>query len=236
MKILAIETATESCSVALQNGDECIHRFEHQPQQQAKLVLPMVDELMAEAGLKPAELDAIGFGRGPGSFTGLRIAAAVTQAIAMACDVPVVPVSTLAVLAQSAYREHGAEVVLAALDARMQEVYWAEYRLGENNLMQLQGQEQVLPPAEVTVEQEGTYLGCGSGWRAYQEVMIEQLKRLQLSVEADCWPHAQDLLPLAIAGFKQGQTVQAERVEPVYIRDKVAKSIAERKAQKSKSA
>ena len=99
MKILAIETATETCSVALLCNGQVTSRYEQQPQKQAQLVLPMVDELMSAAGLKPAQLDAIAFGAGPGSFTGLRIAAAVTQGIAISADLPVVPVSTLAALA-----------------------------------------------------------------------------------------------------------------------------------------
>ena len=230
MKILAIETATESCSVALQYGDEVLHRFEHQPQQQAKLILPMIDELMSQAGLHPSQLDALSFGRGPGSFTGLRIAAATTQAIAMACDLPTVPVSTLAVLAQTAYRQYGTTSVLAAIDARMQEVYWAEYCLGVNGLMQLQGEEEVLSPALVPVPQAANYCGCGSGWRSYAEALSNSLVSITLSVESDCWPQAQDMLALSEFAFKAGEVVSAEKIEPVYIRDKVAKSLAERRS------
>ena len=233
MKILAIETATESCSVALQYDDQVIHRFEHQAQQQAKLVLPMVDELMAEAGLKPTQLDFLSFGRGPGSFTGLRVAAAVTQAVAMACDLPAVPVSTLAILSQTAHRQYGAESVLAALDARMQEVYWAEYQLDSDGLMQLQGEEQVLAPDTITCNSQRTWWGCGSGWRAYSEVLQKNIP--EVNVEADCWPHAQDMLPFACTAYAAGKSVPVEQIEPVYIRDKVAKSIAERRALKNKS-
>src|SRR5688572_16016384 len=144
-KILAIETATEACSVALLHGGKTLQRFEHRPQAQADLVLPMIEAVLSEAGLKTQDLDAIAYGRGPGSFTGLRIAAAVTQGIAVATGLPVIPVSTLAVIAQGVYRVHGREKVIAAIDARMQEIYWGYYRL-QNGLMTAVGDEQVSPP------------------------------------------------------------------------------------------
>lgn len=230
MNILAIETATESCSVALQCGDDVQHRFTHQPQQQAKLVLPMVDELMAEADLRPAQLDAVAFGRGPGSFTGLRIAAAVTQAIAFAHDLPVAAVSTLAILAQTAYRTQTVSSVLAAIDARMQEVYWGVYQLNDDGLMSLHGEEQVVAPSAVTINGLGdvAWLGVGSGWRAYSEKLCQRLNTVQVTVLEDCWPHAQDMLCFAQEYIGGGKTIAAEKVEPVYIRNKVAKSLAER--------
>lgn len=230
MKILAIETATEACSVALLYDGEVRERFEHQPQRQADLVLPMVDELMGEAGLRPAGLDAVAFGRGPGSFTGLRIAAAVTQGIAVAADLPVVPVSTLAVLAQGAYREHGAPAVLAVLDARMSEVYWGAYRLDGNGLMQLEGSECVVPPDEVPLPEEAEWLGAGSGWGAYPGELQSRLGDRVTGAEPGLWPRAADMLVPAGALFRAGETVPAGRAEPVYVRDKVARSIAERRA------
>jgi tRNA threonylcarbamoyladenosine biosynthesis protein TsaB len=232
MKILAIETATETCSVALLCNDEVTARYEHRPQKQAHLVLPMVDELMANAGLKPSQLDAVAFGVGPGSFTGLRIAAAVTQAIAVTADLPVVPVSTLAALAQGVFRQHQFQAVLASIDARMKEVYWGVYKLDNNSLMQLQDKEYVLPPDHVPLPPAGNWIGAGSGWRAHSKELESRVNQPLAEILEDSWPQAQDVLTLAIPLYQQGKTVTAERAEPVYLRNKVAKSIAERQAEK----
>ncbi len=231
MNILAIETATEACSVALLCNGQVESRYQHQPQKQAHLVLPMVDELMAEAELIPAQLDAIAFGAGPGSFTGLRIAAAVTQAIAVAADLPVVSVSTLAALAQGIYREFDYAAVLTAIDARMQEVYWAEYKLDESSIMQLMGREYVIAPDQVPVPEQDNWAAAGSGWRAYAEPLKNRINQPIVVTKNNYWPQAQDILKLAVPRYQQGKTVAAELAEPVYLRNKVAKSIAERKAE-----
>ena len=139
MKLLAIDTATEGCSAALVNDQQLLTRMEVQPRKHAELILPMLDELLSEAGLAISQLDALAFGRGPGAFTGVRIATGVIQGIAFGADLPVVPVSTLRALAQRAFQEYQHANVLTAFDARMDEVYWASYQLAENGLMRLQG-------------------------------------------------------------------------------------------------
>lgn len=237
--ILAIETATEACSAALLAGNDILHKFEHQPQQQARLILPMVDALLAEAGLDPGRLDAIAFGCGPGSFTGLRIAAAVTQGIAVAGDLPVLPVSTLAAIAQGVYRRHGETRVLAAIDARMQEVYWGIYRLNDEALMTLQEQEHVLPPSQVLApfdlapsDKEG-WCGAGSGWLAHPDVLRSRMAGQGCPVNRvyeDVWPDAVDVLTLAVPLYTSGKGLEAAQAIPTYLRDKVAKSTAERAA------
>lgn len=234
VNILAIETATEACSAALLVGDDVLHKFEHQPQQQARLILPMVDALLAEAGLAPAGLDAVAFGCGPGSFTGLRIAAAVTQGIAVAGELPVLPVSTLAAIAQGIYRRHGEARVLAAIDARMQEVYWGIYRLNDEALMTLQEQEHVLPPSQVPApsDKEG-WCGAGSGWLAHVDVLRSRMAGQGCPVKRvyeDVWPDAVDVLSLALPLYKAGKGLEAAQAIPTYLRDKVAKSTAERAA------
>jgi tRNA threonylcarbamoyladenosine biosynthesis protein TsaB len=231
--ILAIETATEACSAALLAGNDILHKFEHQPQQQARLILPMIDALLAEAGLAPDKLDAVAFGCGPGSFTGLRVAAAVTQGIAVAGDLPVLPVSTLAAIAQGAYRRHGETRVLAAIDARMQEVYWGVYRLNRDGLMELQASEHVLPPAEVPGphEKNADWCGVGSGWLAYAGVLRTRLTEQGcpvVHVHENVWPEARDVLTLAVPLYAAGKGIDAAHAIPTYLRDKVAKSTAER--------
>lgn len=221
-KILAIETATEACSVALSYGGETLQRFEHRPQAQADLVLPMVDSVLSEAGLKTPDLDAVAFGRGPGSFTGLRIAAAVAQGIAIAADLPVIPVSTLATIAQGVYRQHGHSAVAAAIDARMQEIYWAYYRL-EDGIMTLAGTEQVSPPEAVSVPpSEGPWAGACSGWRAYPEVLAARLDGFVEAVYPLFWPQASHLLELARPLRERGAMVDAAEALPVYLRNNVA--------------
>ena len=144
MILLALETATEACSAALAVDGDIRERFEVAPRGHSELILPMVDELMAEADISIEQVDAIAFGRGPGAFTGLRIAVGVTQGIAFGADLPVVPVSTLAALAQGSESNS----VLAAIDARMDEVYWGAYQRSSAGLMTLCGEEAVIPPGK----------------------------------------------------------------------------------------
>jgi len=195
----------------------------------------MIDELMAQMQLKPSQLDVCAFGAGPGSFTGLRIAAAVTQAIAVSADLPVVPVSTLRALAQGAYRLYQHKQILAAIDARMQEVYWAVCKLDENELMQVIGEEYVIAPDKVPLPENGEWVGAGSGWRSYKDKLDARINTMLISVKDELWPQAQDILTLDIPMVEQGKVVAAEFAEPVYLRDNVAKSIVERKAEQKPS-
>jgi len=222
LRILAIETATEACSVALLLGDEVRERFAIAPRRHAALVLPWAEALLAEAGLGTAQLDAIGFGRGPGSFTGLRIAAGMAQGMAFGAGEPLVPVSTLAALAQGAVREQGARQVLAALDARMQEVYWAAYRQGGDGLVEIVGEESVSAPAEVVVPDGEGWSGAGSGWASYAATLARRCGLSPGLIHAGQQPHAADVARLAAAALQRGEAVPAQQGIPVYLRDKVA--------------
>lgn len=222
LRILAIETATEACSVALLVGDEVRERFAIAPRRHAALVLPWAEALLAEAGLGVVQLDAIGFGRGPGSFTGLRIAAGVAQGTAFGAGLAVVPVSTLAALAQGAVREHGAQRVLAALDARMQEVYWAAYRRSGDGLVEAVAEETVAAPAEVAVPDGGGWSGAGSGWASYAATLTTRCGLPPGAIHAGQQPHAADVARLAAASLQRGGAVPAQEGVPVYLRDKVA--------------
>jgi tRNA threonylcarbamoyladenosine biosynthesis protein TsaB len=218
VKILALESATESCSVALLNGTAVHARSQLAPREHAALLLPMVEALLAEAGLELNALDAIAFGRGPGSFTGLRIAAGVTQGLAFAVELPVLPISTLAALAQGAWREQGVPRVAAAIDARMGEVYWGLYR-EQDGVMELAGDEGVFAPEQVPVPPEEGYVGTGTGWASYGTVMAQRCS--VATYQGGRFPQAVDLLPLAAAAWRSGLAVDAAQAQPVYLRDKV---------------
>jgi len=227
MKILAIDTATEACSAALYFDGEINQQYRVAPREHSHIILPMIDQLLAEAGIGVSELDALAFGRGPGSFMGVRIAAGVTQGIAFAWDLPVVPVSTLAAIAQTAHTGTGAARVLSAIDARMNEVYWAAYRLSENGCMHLVGEESVIPPDQVQKPVEDGWTGAGSGWFTYGEVLKASLGSDVLSGQLnECFPSAESIAKLAVAEYEAGRHVPASKAVPVYLRDNVAKKSA----------
>ncbi|SJM90583.1 tRNA (adenosine(37)-N6)-threonylcarbamoyltransferase complex dimerization subunit type 1 TsaB [Crenothrix polyspora] len=231
MKLLAVETATEACSAALFVAGGILERFEIAPQQHTKLILPMIDSLLAEAGLKPADLDALAFGCGPGSFTGVRIATGVIQGIAFGLDIPVVPVSTLAALAQGFFNHNTAEldVVFAAMDARLGEIFWGVYQRDSQGFAQLIGQE-VVTPASLVVAPELRGIGVGSAWSVYQDELQLRLDDKLSYFEAQHLPSARTVAKLGVHGFAQGLAVGAELAMPVYLRDKVAKTELERKS------
>ncbi|HVK98464.1 MAG TPA: tRNA (adenosine(37)-N6)-threonylcarbamoyltransferase complex dimerization subunit type 1 TsaB [Dongiaceae bacterium] len=228
--LLALDTSSEACSVALQMGDQVLHRFTDQPRKHAELILPLVDEVLAEAGLKLTQLDALCFGRGPGSFTGLRIAAGTVQGLAFGADLPVIPVSSLAGLAQRAVREFGWSRIHAAFDARMGEVYWGSYQLNASGELELSGRECVCVPARLAdaagIEPDPGWCGAGSGWTFRAE--LEDATGPLQQCEPALLPHARDLLPLASRLWQQGQCISAEQVVPVYLRNDVAVKSAPR--------
>jgi len=223
MKILAIETATEACSAALLIDGEVIERFEISPRGHSSLILPMMDGLLAEAGISLSQLDALAFGRGPGSFTGVRIATGVIQGAAFAADLPVVPVSTLAAIAHGVYREGGHTNVLAAIDARMKEVYWGVYRIEDQGAMTLLNPEIVATASEVTIPKGGHWFGAGSAWKAYEEILKTRLGQHLQGIDPEPLPHAHDIAVIGATEYQHGNSVPAEQALPVYLRNNVAK-------------
>lgn len=219
MKLLALDTATHRCSVALLAGTELRELSADAPRVQAETLLPMVEQLLSGAGLALGSLDAIAFGRGPGAFTGLRVAAAVAQGLAFGAGLPVLPVSDLAALAAGAARLHGARQVLACMDARMQEVYWCAYGAEGETVRPLTA-ESLSPPEDVKTPQGGPWFGAGSGWEAYP-VLAQRFPELAGRAGA-LLPAAGDILRLAAGAFGRGEAVSPERAQPVYLRDKVA--------------
>ncbi len=227
MKMLAVETSTEACSAALYVDGEVLERFEIALREHTKLILPMIDGLMAEAELKPQQLDALAFSRGPGSFTGVRIATGVIHGIAMGTDLPVVPVSTLAAIAHNYLKSASSDCAFTAMDARMGEIFWGVYQKNSQTGVELIGEEAVMPAEQVIFPQcQG--VGIGSGWGIYQQQLRERLGDQVLSVEVDHLPRASAIVELGVIGFQQGQAVTVENAMPVYLRDKVAKKESER--------
>lgn len=219
-KILALDTATEACSAALLQGEQIIERYEVAPRRHTQLILPMVDELLAEAGLSLGELDALAFGRGPGSFTGLRIAAGVIQGLALGADLPVVPVSDLAALALQARQTLGWEQCLVCQDARLEEFFLGAYRMegGEPHALM---PEALVTGDELVARTAGFDRAIGSGWTTPGG---QQARPAGMDVQAQIHlPRAADIARLAGFGLARGEAVPAERALPVYLRDQVAK-------------
>ena len=215
--LLALDTATECCSAALLHDGRVTARSEVIPRQHAQRLLPMIEELLGERELRLPDVDALVFGRGPGAFTGVRIATGMVQGLAFAADKPVIAVSNLAALAQRAWREHGAETVAAAIDARMDEVYWGLYGL-QDGVMQSLDDERVCPPEAVSLpDGVASVAGAGTGW--------QYADRLAVSAERS-WPqmlpNAVDLITLALPRWLAGEVLDAADAQPVYLRDKVA--------------
>lgn len=227
MRILAIDTATEACSAALYIDGEISQEYRVAPREHSHIILPMIDQLLEQGGITLRELDAVAFGRGPGSFMGVRIAAGVVQGIAFAWSLPVVPVSTLAAIAQNANAETGAEHVLAAIDARMNEVYWGAYSLSETGCMRLVGEEQVIAPEQVAVPGERDWSAAGTGWSAYGQRLQAAIAPVGLAACLDaCLPSAAAIARLAVVDLQAGRHVAAAQAVPVYLRDNVAKKPA----------
>lgn len=227
MKLLAFELSTEACSVAVHVDGEVRERFEIAPRRHAELALPWAEELLAEAGIARAQLDAIALGRGPGAFTGVRLAIALAQGVALALDRPLIPVSTLQALAMRAPADAGH--VLAAIDARMGEVYVARYQRVDG-LPRLQDAERVCPPQAVLLPEGIRCAGVGTGFGAAEGAIVAQLGDALTSADATALPRASDVLALALPMLARGEAIAPERVEPAYLRDNVALTLVEQQA------
>lgn len=229
MKLLALDTSTEACSAALWLDGELRQQYQIAPREHTQLLLVQVQALLDEAGLKITQLDALAFGRGPGSFTGVRIATSVVQGMAFGADLPVVPVSTLASIAQLMAEQHAASKVISTIDARMGGVYHGRYVRDAAGLMRLEGAEAVLAPVNVPVPAGGSWLGAGTGWAGHGDVLRARLESVVTRIEPEVWPQAATIARLAVADFALGLAVSAEQAQPVYLRDDVAKKIHEQK-------
>jgi tRNA threonylcarbamoyladenosine biosynthesis protein TsaB len=243
MKLLAVETSTEACSAALYIDGIVSERFELTPKEHTKLILPMIDFLMSEAGLRPQQLDALAFSCGPGSFTGIRIATGVIQGIALGADLPVVPVSTLAAIAQGFFDKNNdslqcdkinteshlsaLNVAFTAMDARMGEIFWGVYQRDEKNFAKLLGKESVTPATTVDFP-DIKGIGIGSGWGVYNQELMSRLSAQVSYYEVEHLPRAGAIARLGVQGYEQGLSVPVELAMPVYLRNNVAKKESER--------
>ncbi|MEJ2141601.1 MAG: tRNA (adenosine(37)-N6)-threonylcarbamoyltransferase complex dimerization subunit type 1 TsaB [Gammaproteobacteria bacterium] len=220
-KILAIDASTESCSAALLINEQVYERSEVIPRKHTELILPMVDEVLAEGGLSLNQLDALAFNRGPGSFTGVRVSTSVTQGLAFAIDLPVIPVSGLAAVAQGAWRNTRQENFLVVLDARMKEVYWACYQYQPGS-MKLLGEEHVSPVTAISKPGAGEWLAVGNGVSVYNKEMSVLAGTAGVVLSTDtALPQARDVVELAKSEYEVGNTVSAMDAQPTYLRDKV---------------
>jgi len=225
MKLLAFETATEACSVALWLDGEVRERFELAPRRHAEVSLPWAEQLLAEAGIGKRQLDAIAIGRGPGAFTGVRLAIALAQGIALALDRPIVPVSTLATLALQASGPR----VLASIDARMGEVYAAAFELRDGDALP-STKELVAAPTAVHLPDGDDWHGVGTGFAAAEGLLRQHLAARLAAVDAAALPHAADVARLGALAYVRGEAMAPERVEPAYLRNNVALTIAQQQA------
>jgi len=223
MRILAIDTATEACSVALWNDGKLCAHFEECPREHTQRILPLVKMILTEGNTSLNNLDALAYGRGPGSFTGVRIGIGIAQGLALGAELPMIGVSTLATMAEGAWRNTGATRVLAAIDARMGEVYWAEYTRDEQGVWHGEESEAVLKPEAVSErlkQLSGVWATVGTGWKAWPD--MAQASSVTLEEGEMLLPEAEDMLPIACQLLAAGKTVAVEKAEPVYLRNEVA--------------
>ncbi len=221
--LLALETANDWCSVSLYDGQHLVaHRQDERSREQTRLILPMIDEVLLEQQVSLKQLQAIAFSRGPGSFSGVRINSAVTQALAWANDLPVLAVSTLQAVAQAAYRLHQLEQVVVVLDARMNEVYSAAYQLDGQGFMQPVAPEQLIAYTQFKFPTINNFAPVLVGSGSLLVALDEQLKRYP-EIQAT----SMDVATLGFAALQAGQTLKAHEALPVYLRENAWKKIAE---------
>jgi len=228
MKLLVLDTSTEYCSAALWLNGQIHARRVLTGQRPSSLLLPMVDELLRESAIGLRQLNGIAYGAGPGSFTGLRIACAVTQGLAFGADLPVVGVSTLESIAEQA----GADKVLTVLDARMAEVYWAAYQHDATGWHAVAEPALALPES-VVVPAGNDWVGAGNGFVVLGEVLRPRLAAQLVRIDDTIMPDAAAMAPLAVQAFERGEGMDAALAAPIYLRDKVALTVDERRKRSS---
>ncbi|RLA32830.1 MAG: tRNA (adenosine(37)-N6)-threonylcarbamoyltransferase complex dimerization subunit type 1 TsaB [Gammaproteobacteria bacterium] len=220
MKLLAIDTSSNACSVAVQVESEIIAKHVVEPRAHTKILLPMITAVLNEANVTVAELDAVVLGNGPGSFIGMRIGASVAQGLAYGAGINIVPISSLAAVAAETTATHAADKVLVAQDARMHEIYLGRYQAGTDGLPIAEVSEQICKVGKLA-DLESNYVAAGAGWRKYPQ--LAEMNKQCISVLSDLdHPRAEYLLPLGAKAYQKGQVVAPEALVPAYLRMKVA--------------
>ncbi|MDD8058153.1 tRNA (adenosine(37)-N6)-threonylcarbamoyltransferase complex dimerization subunit type 1 TsaB [Shewanella metallivivens] len=220
LTILALDTCTETCSAALTANGKVFAQIADAPREHSQRLLPMVDDVLAQAQVTLADIDLIAYGRGPGSFTGIRICTSMTQGLALGLDLPVIGISTLAAMAQAAITEMGANQVLCCIDARMNEVYWGQY-IAQDGMATLVGEEHVGSPEsiELLLDPSQNIHACGTGFDAYPQLLT--LSPQTVPCTESCYPDAKYMLVLAQRGHQLGLHTSVDELAPVYLRDTV---------------
>ncbi|MGE3920981.1 MAG: tRNA (adenosine(37)-N6)-threonylcarbamoyltransferase complex dimerization subunit type 1 TsaB [Gammaproteobacteria bacterium] len=216
-KLLALDCSTAACSVAINHQGHIIQHFQVQPREHNRLILPMVEAVLAEAQCHLIEIDAVAFACGPASFTGIRLCTSVAQALAFGIDKPVIPISSLRILAQSASRKTGAKNVLVGLDARMHELYYAQYQMNDDNIMQLIGKELLLKPNQVQFALDEEQALIGDAWDTYASDFNFRAQ----SIHSNIYPEAYDLAVIAAQAYQLGHLFSAEHALPTYLRQDI---------------
>jgi tRNA threonylcarbamoyladenosine biosynthesis protein TsaB len=222
-KILALDTSTDACSAALLINGEMTHFFEVTPQQHTAHILPMIKKLLDQAKVELNALDAVAFGFGPGSFTGIRLATSIAQGLAYGAKLPVIPISTLRALAQRAFAEFSIPSVFAAFDARMQCVYWGGYQCGQDEIMHAVVNDMIAAPEKVITPENMPLtesIGVGGGWGLYEDILSTRCQVAKVVV--NYYPRAQEIAFLAEFEFARGHLVDPEQALPLYLRDEIA--------------
>lgn len=209
-KILALDTATEACSVALLLDNEIIEEFQIAPRQHTQLILPFVEKILKKTNLKLSDLDALAFGRGPGSFMGVRLAASVIQALAFGAQLPIISISSLQALAQDAFDKSGESSILAGWDARMNAIYWNQF---SENLQPLFADDQLSDPKTIPLD---AAIAAGNAWTTYADQLAGKIKIIEA-----CYPRASCVAKLALAKFNKKEFIPLHDALPSYVRDKV---------------
>jgi len=218
-KILALETATDACSAALEIDGETRHQYTVAARQHTDILLPMISDLLGQAGLTVQQLDAIAYGAGPGSFTGVRVATSVTQGLAIAHDVPVIALSCLKILAVGAARVHRRRRVVPIMDARKSEIYWARYEVNETTLDAVEVTPDALcTPEELRIDVVANEIVIGTGAVAYEQTLIDAGIPSGAMKKDPVFPRAIDALPAAVQALDAGEVVSAEFALPIYLR------------------
>lgn len=225
MKLLALDSATDACSVALYLDGQISERFEIAPRRHTQLLLPMTQALLVDAGIGLHDLDLLAYTHGPGSFTGLRITLGIVQGLAFGLDRPVIGISTLAALAERSLRTQGASQVAVAMDARMGQVYWGEYAHDDSGDCIALAEDSLRDPAAVPRLGPGHWLAAGAGWQQYSSTLEQATGLKPEHGVAEIYPHAAEVAMLAANPSRAGMAVSALMAQPCYLRDKVAEKM-----------